>query len=351
MLFQDKMNKKKGDSMGSKRPMFSIVIPVYNTGRMLDRMMESIQNQTYQDYEVILMDDGSTDDTAEVCDDWARKDGRIQSRHIKNLGAFAAREQGIALASGDWILLYDADDSIPEHSLEVLAGRIVSDHPDLIVYGMNRIVDGKTEEHKDIEKEETVTDVSDLFLRMLTDNSLNPMWRKAIRRDLIAGKSHEEYYQVVYGEDLIQSLDVLLSSSKTLFLPDRLYNYILNPEGLTSSIAADNYHPDYTVREAVLRTVEQNHLFDERQLQEYRGYCMRLLFEQLRRISRFDASRDIKKKLVREVQESDYVRSFLMNQPYDKKYLGKRDLILQPFLKGRPGQTMLALEALRLLGK
>lgn len=94
------------------KPKISIIVPVYNTQEYLKQCLDSITAQTYQNLEIILADDGSTDDSPQICDDYAEKDSRIQVLHLQNGGASAARNAGLDIAKGEFIAFCDSDDWI-----------------------------------------------------------------------------------------------------------------------------------------------------------------------------------------------------------------------------------------------
>ncbi|MCM1286170.1 MAG: glycosyltransferase [Acetobacter sp.] len=100
----------------------SIIVPVYNVEKYLDKCIESIVNQTYRNLEIILVDDGSSDDCPAICDKWAEKDDRIKVIHKKNGGVSSARNAGLEAASGDYIGFIDSDDFIKENMYEELIG-------------------------------------------------------------------------------------------------------------------------------------------------------------------------------------------------------------------------------------
>ena len=114
--------------------MISIVIPLYNSLAYLDRTLESAVNQTYTDTEIILVDDGSTDGSAAICDLWASKDPRIRVIHVPNGGVSYARNIGIREARGEFIYFLDSDDLMYPHCLEMMMER-VKEHPDVEVVG------------------------------------------------------------------------------------------------------------------------------------------------------------------------------------------------------------------------
>lgn len=101
--------------MGKK---VSIVLPIYNVEKYLNRCIKSILNQTYSDLEVILVDDGSPDGCPRLCDEWSKKDKRIKVVHKKNAGLGMARNTGIDMATGDFICFFDSDDFIDPHTIQ-----------------------------------------------------------------------------------------------------------------------------------------------------------------------------------------------------------------------------------------
>ena len=101
-------------------PLVSIIIPIYNTAKYLPRCLDSVLNQTYQNLEIILIDDGSTDQSSAIIDDYAQKDSRIKIFHQKNAGQSAARNTGLKKATGDFVSFIDSDDAIAKTFVEKL---------------------------------------------------------------------------------------------------------------------------------------------------------------------------------------------------------------------------------------
>ncbi len=108
-------------------PLISVIVPVYRVEQYLDRCLRSITEQTYRNLEIILVDDGSPDNSGAICDAWAAKDHRIQVVHKQNAGAGAARNTGLDLAAGDIISMIDSDDYLEVHMYEHLLGLMTED--------------------------------------------------------------------------------------------------------------------------------------------------------------------------------------------------------------------------------
>ena len=123
----------------TKTPLFSIILPVYNVEQYLDRCVESILKQNFTDYEVILVDDGSKDRSSKMCDDWAAKDERIRVVHKINAGLGMARNTGVDVAKGEYVLFIDSDDYIEGELLQTLCKTLQEHCWEVVFWGMKRI--------------------------------------------------------------------------------------------------------------------------------------------------------------------------------------------------------------------
>ena len=118
--------------------MISIIIPVYNVSQYLDECLKSVSAQTYTDWECILIDDGSTDNSGDICDRWCVKDPRFRVIHQANAGVSAARNKGIDLAQGDYITFIDSDDWVDDDYLDLLHASLHTSHADLCIVGLEQ---------------------------------------------------------------------------------------------------------------------------------------------------------------------------------------------------------------------
>lgn len=117
-----------------KNPTVSVVIPVYNVEQFLCECVDSVLKQTYQDYEIILVDDGATDSSGKMCDEYAQKDSRIKVIHRKNGGLSAARNTGLDAASGEYIYFLDSDDWLKKETLQTLVDTAKKDKSDVVFF-------------------------------------------------------------------------------------------------------------------------------------------------------------------------------------------------------------------------
>ena len=114
-------------------PLFSIIIPVYNVEKYLNKCVDSVLNQTFTDFEVILVDDGSTDNCPAICDSYAEKDKRVKVIHKPNGGLINARKSGLEIADGNYIGFVDSDDWIEPEMYELFANMIKKYSPDMVL--------------------------------------------------------------------------------------------------------------------------------------------------------------------------------------------------------------------------
>lgn len=202
----------------------SIIVPVYNVFKKLDRSISSLINQSFRDIEIILVDDGSTDDSGELCDKYAADDNRIKVIHKVNGGVSSARNTGIEAATGEYIMFVDSDDYTDERSCEVMLNAIENYGVDMIVSSYNTVYNGKVMKHICPEKVyESVYDIKDDFRLIYLDCFLNSPWNKLFKRELIKNKFDEN---MPYFEDYYFVLDYMDNIKSLATIETPLYYYV-----------------------------------------------------------------------------------------------------------------------------
>ena len=119
-------------------PLVSVIVPVYNVAPYLEQCLDSIVNQTYRNLEIILVDDGSTDESGAICDRYAEQDSRIKVVHKENGGQSSARNVALDMMMGEWVLFVDSDDWIELNTLELLFEQ-KDERADLVEFGVNLV--------------------------------------------------------------------------------------------------------------------------------------------------------------------------------------------------------------------
>lgn len=213
---------------------FSIVVPVYNALPFLDSCIASVQKQKITDWELILVDDGSTDGSEAVLESYAKADSRICILRQSNKGQFFARQRGIEAAKGEYILFLDSDDELVENCLSVLDMELQKKEWDIIMYTGQIILEGVTTQRTIGCIAPDAKEVSVQWLRqnLISSNDLNSLCLKMFHHKLFEGDRTDYtcFIGTHYGEDKARLLYPVSEAERILYIPDRLYRYNLRAE-------------------------------------------------------------------------------------------------------------------------
>lgn len=217
------------------RPFFSIITPIYNSAPYLDKCIQSIQNQDYDDFEVLLIDDGSTDDSLRIAKQLAQEDKRIKVFSQANQGPSKARNIGLDNATGEWILFVDSDDYyICDDALSSIYKAIQSTNKcELVYFGGAVAIEGGL--YYDKLDSKVYNDGVTCMEKYCLDNRsiiFGALYVQCYNRDLIERKKHRFVEDIVYGEDRLFVCSYYLYAKKTVVLPKNLYVYVVNQSSL-----------------------------------------------------------------------------------------------------------------------
>lgn len=212
-------------------PYFSIIIPVYNVAPYLRECLDSVLAQTFTDWEAICVDDGSTDGSGAILDEYAAKDKRFRVIHQANAGVSAARNRALEEIKGDWVGFLDADDVWSPLLLEKCLRQIML-FPviDVVAFGIEQF-----------EKKSNLQFINDtchngVFFdardRLDDKNMVSSFWGKVYRVNLVKENRFKHY---IVGEDLLFLLDVMVEASYTITIKDRLYGYRIRNNSVMQS--------------------------------------------------------------------------------------------------------------------
>ncbi len=210
----------------------SVIVPVYKTETYLDRCIENIVNQTYNNLEIILVDDGSPDNCPEICDNWAARDSRIKVIHKENGGVSSARNAGLDAATGDYIGFVDGDD-YPDSDMYSYLLSGFDDAIDIVRCTYRKIYENETVEEIANSGETAVKSSADFLNDLLLDNSINSnCWCKLYRRSVI-GDVHFPL-NIAIGEDHLFNYQVIKNSRKIMLCSCSKYNYLIRNDSVTN---------------------------------------------------------------------------------------------------------------------
>lgn len=243
------------------RPFFSIITPIYNCEKYIRKCIESVQEQTYTSWELILIDDGSTDASGKICDTYCT-DPRIRVIHQKNVGAFRSRIRGMEAANGEYELGLDADDYFDKNCLEVIKKAIDVSGCDLIFFGYRYVgkqqgsVRCSLEAGKKYSKRE--------ILKEVIENTNHCLWNKAIKTDRI---KQARYYMPKAGLsinlDYIQVIPILCNVTEGYVINDILYNYRIYGSSISHSCKRQHIYDTEIVTRGVLNVLRREGLLDK----------------------------------------------------------------------------------------
>ena len=297
----------------------SIIIPIYNVAQYLDDCIKSACEQTYKNIEIILIDDGSTDGSAEICDKWAEKDIRIKVIHKKNGGLSDARNAGLEVSKGKYLLFLDGDDSVELNLLDISISKMV-DGAEMVAFGYNLIYsDGSTQKVSFPDKNYILRTDKDkincllgpFFRYEIGWNAWNRVFLKSIIDDY---KIRFVDNKRIFAEDQLFCLCYIAHCSNLVVIDECLYNYFQREDSIMNSVR----------RNHILRFGQTNELSKEA-LAHFKKYadCNYLipvfsaihymLFEQpiIQEGSYFGKLNELRETIYEDVREKSDVKYFI----------------------------------------
>lgn len=242
----------------------SVIIPIYKVEAYLKECLDSVINQTYKNLEIILVDDGSPDNSGKMCDEYAQKDSRIKVIHKENGGLSSARNAGLDIATGEYVCFIDSDDVIDERYIEILHSMCAQNNVDVAVCDIKRFTD--VIEKEDATNEIKLIDSKELQSKMYVHGEAtqvvivcNKLYKRYIYENLRfpVGKIHEDEFT---------TYKALYSSKTAIAISNlKLYYYRCNPNGIMGN--------KYTIKRLdYLEALEQRMKF-------YSGRNEKMLYE------------------------------------------------------------------------
>lgn len=239
--------------------LFSVCIPVYNTSKYLDECLASVLCQTEKDYEIVLVDDGSTDGSGALCDRYAARYPHIRVIHKENEGLMMTRRRGFREARGDYFICLDSDDALNDSdALKKIRRMIEEKNADLVIYEYIYAADTSATPDRTIslfshESGHVFSgrDKEELYRKLLLGKYLNPIVIKAASRRIVdLDVDYSQWKDRLVrsqAEDLFQSLPILDAAQRVAYLKEPLYFYRWNPASISRNVRPDYYYAYRTV--------------------------------------------------------------------------------------------------------
>lgn len=229
-----------------QNPEVSIVVPVYNLEKLVSRCLDSILAQTFSNYEVLLIDDGSTDNSGAICDEYSKRDPRFRAFHKENGGVASARQYGLEKASGKYIIHVDPDDWVEENMLSALFSKAEEESADMVIcdfymdYPQGQIYKFQQPESLDPEY---------IIKAIFYNKQRGSLWNKLVRLSCIRDCQLSFVVGVNYCEDLLFIVKLLSHIKKVSYLNAAFYHYVQYSDGISITSPFNkswlNYYESY----------------------------------------------------------------------------------------------------------
>lgn len=213
--------------------LISVIVPVYNVERYLKKCVDSVLNQTYTNLEVILVNDGSTDTSPRICDDYVALDQRVMVIHQANGGLSAARNTGLATASGEIVYFLDSDDYIVQDAIDVLYQCMKKYQADISIGNFVRVVEGEVENFSKVKEEDFFAEGEDILWNIYRDDlkgcsviACGKLYQKKLWTNICfpEGKCHEDEFVAHY---------LLAAAGRVAYVSRPLYCYLIRKDSIT----------------------------------------------------------------------------------------------------------------------
>ncbi len=315
----------------------SIIVPIYNVEKYLKRCMDSLLNQTLNDIEIIMVDDGSPDNCPQMCDDYLKTDSRIKVIHKKNAGLGYARNSGLDIARGEYVAFVDSDDYVDTDMYELLYQKAKSGQFDVVYSGVvKEWYGGKTsksfisdKEYRGIQVVELLADMISPAPEVKEEGGFNfSVWTSIYKRDVI--EKNEIRFQSereIMSEDIVFHAELLPHCRSVCYYPDAFYHYCYNDNSLTHNFNPKKIAANFALYEMILKILKQNNLeyMRDRVMRLFMGYTRGII---LRNILLSSVSLSEKKMMCREVYDYPGWKYIFSHYPIGKITFLRRMILM-----------------------
>lgn len=223
--------------------LFSVIVPIYKVEKYLKRCIDSVLTQTFDDYELILVDDGSTDACPAICDEYAKQDSRIKVIHKENGGLVSARQAGIRIAQGEYVFNLDGDDALLPEALESAQKLIRETGADMVCFGYRNYMDGQVADLVEDLVDEGLYDregiQKHIAPKLLSDENMQHIFyfscMKAVRRELVRKHLLNVDPVISHGEDIACMVPCYLDAETVYMSKKPVYLYTIRTDSLSST--------------------------------------------------------------------------------------------------------------------
>lgn len=295
---------------GEMDSLISIIVPVYNVEKFLPKCLESIISQSYSNLEIILINDGSQDNSGEICNYYSEKDERIKVIHKENGGVSTARNEGLKIALGDYIGFVDSDDTIEKNMYEVLLEKALENESEIVCCNYKDVLPNCTRnrEHK---LQKGLYEGINVLHSYFQDSIMGTViWNKLYKKQIIEGLFFDANYSI--AEDTLFNYYAFKKANRVYFTNLALYNAEKRQGSATTSLFNEKFFDARKVRRIIAKDIEDQSI----KLKALRA-LMSTNFSLLNRIIITGKFKEEKRDIVKEIQR----HKFLIFQKFGRKTL------------------------------
>lgn len=316
----------------------SVLMPVYNSEKFLLETVQAVINQSYINWELILVDDGSTDNSKEICTKLMNDDKRIKYIFQENLGVSHTRNVALENAQGKYIVFVDSDDLIHEDYLKILINSIEKNNSDISVCNFIERKISNTGKVEDITREfylkevMEMSEMKDYIMDFGNSGLLNPLWNKIYKREIIENNNITFDEKVETGEDFIFNLQYFRKVKKISFIKDSLYYYIRrNNNSITYKYIENMYEKGWEIHWLLESFLKDMGFYNEENAYVLYGNHLTGVFSAFLNLyhDHCKLTSKEKKAYIKKIISKSYVKECAANRKKDKGIIGLTSLLVR----------------------
>ena len=316
----------------------SILMPVYNAEKYLNETIDTIKNQSFSNWELIIVDDGSIDNSKEICTKLMNDDKRIKYIFQENLGVSHTRNVALENAQGKYIVFVDSDDLIHEDYLKILINSIEKNNSDISVCNFIERKISNTGKVEDITREfypkevMEMSEMKDYIMDFGNSGLLNPLWNKIYKREIIENNNITFDEKVETGEDFIFNLQYFRKVKKISFIKDSLYYYIRrNNNSITYKYIENMYEKGWEIHWLLEGFLKDMGFYNEENAYVLYGNHLTGVFSAFLNLYHDHCKLTSKEKrsYIKKIISKSYVKECAANRKKDKGIIGLTSLLVR----------------------
>lgn len=252
----------------------SVIVATYNVEQYIERCMNSVINQTQNEFELIVVNDGSTDNTLKVINSIAKHDKRIIVINQQNRGVMCARNEGVKIATGEYILFVDGDDWIKNNTIEILYKSLEENRTDIVLFNVFWQFDNGNIKYVNSFDKNYIEASNDYIDMLLLGKISENIWNKLIKRELLLNLNLKN--DLIYGEDLVTVLKLLINKPRISYIEDNLYYYYQRSTSITKVLDERVFNLEKSIS-TTKEMLCENGIY-EKYKKQYEYLCYRTIF-------------------------------------------------------------------------